>query len=104
MSDYNGRLNNETGAVMHWLRNEQSVYRYWREQTDLHRTNAVDCRQAKEGIWTAEQAAKFNLADQMEAEMTEGAPDVKPRVYADLLTVALYEVNWVEIAANWLEE
>ena len=101
---YNGWTNYETWTVSLWLDNEESSYRYWRDQAQQHRETASESPQVIEGIWTIEQAANFNLADQLEEEITAGIPLQEPSIYNDLLTAALSEVNWTEIAENWLSE
>jgi hypothetical protein len=101
---YNGWTNYETWCVALWLDNEQGSYHYWREQAEEHWKNAPSCEQVRKGIWTREEAAKFNLADQLRDEIRENAPLQEASMYSDLLTSALDEVNWNEIAGNWLED
>jgi hypothetical protein len=102
--NYNGWTNYETWVVNLWISSEESSYRYWREQADMHRKSAKDCRQVRDGIWEVSQAAVFNLADQMKSEIDEGTAQLEPNMYADLVSAALAEVNWEEIAESWLEE
>jgi hypothetical protein len=101
---YNGWTNYETWAVALWLDNEQGSYLYWREQAEEHWKNAPECGQVAKGIWSREEAAKFNLADQLRDEIRENSPIQEPCMYSDLLSGALDEVNWKEIAGNWLED
>ena len=84
---YNGWSNYETWAVALWLDNERGSYEYWREQAAEHRRAASTRRQAIEGTWTAEEAAKFTLADQLKGEITDGSPLTEPTLYSDLLTL-----------------
>lgn len=86
---YNGWANYETWAVNLWLGNEEWSSRYWEEQTRS---------------FSRDERAAFRLADQIEEEVTEAAPDLGCTLYADLLSAALCEVDWAEIAGNWLEE
>ena len=97
---YNGWTNYETWAVALWIDNERGNYDYWREEAREHRKAAPTCSQVINGIWTAEQAAKFNLADQLKEEIRDNAPDTEASMYTDLLRGALDEVNWNEIAGN----
>ena len=105
MSDntYNGWTNYETWAVAIWLDSDQSNYRYWCDQAQRRREQAPTCQQVLEGTWNPENAAKYNLADQLKEEINTGAPDVFQGAYSDLLSAALGEVNWDEIAAHYLE-
>jgi tryptophanyl-tRNA synthetase len=43
------------------------------------------------------------LADQMENEFEEFQPELKG-VYADLLSAATQEINWDEIASNYIQD
>ena len=99
---YNGWTNYETWAVSLWLDNEQGSYNYWREQAEEHCKAAPTCPQVLNGIWTTKETAKFNLADQLREEIRDGAPLGEADMYSDLLGAALDEVNWQEIAENWL--
>jgi hypothetical protein len=101
---YNGWTNYETWAVALWLDNEQGSYLYWREQAEEHWENAPECGQVVKGIWSREEAAKFNLADQLRDEIRENSPIQEASMYSDLLSGALDDVNWKEIAGNWLED
>jgi hypothetical protein len=101
---YNGWTSYETWAVALWLDNEQGSYLYWREQAEEHWINAPESGQVVKGIWTREEAAQFNLADQLRDEIRENSPIQEPSMYSDLLSSALDEVNWKEIAGNWLED
>ena len=101
---YNGWTNYETWAVALWIDNEQGSYRYWRDQVREHRKAAPTCRQVAGGLWTPEEAAKIKLADQLKDEIRDAAPMTEPSLFSDLLGAALDEVNWFEIAGNWLSD
>src|SRR4051794_10856032 len=64
--EYNGWANYETWCVHLWLTNEEGSYRYWREEARRHRLEAPSCANVMEGIWSVEQAVRFNLADQLQ--------------------------------------
>jgi hypothetical protein len=104
MSDntYNGWTNYETWAVAIWLDSDQSSDLHWTEQTRRHQERSRNCPQVLDGTWTAEAAAKYNLADQLKEEISGNTPDTIQGVYTDLLNAALTEVNWDEIAAHYL--
>ena len=101
---YNGWTNYETWVVALWLDNEQPGYLYWREQAAHHRQEAQHAPEVQRGIFTAEQAARCNLADQLKEEVVEASPLCEASMYTDLLGAALSEVDWLEIADHWLAE
>jgi len=95
---YEGWKNYETWCVSLWIDNEQTSYEYWREEARRHQGEAPTSRNVQDCIWTASQAVRFGLADQLRDEITDAAPAADPSVYSDLLMAALQEVNWNEIA------
>lgn len=103
-SGYNGWKTYETWCVHLWLTNDEGTYRYWREEARRHRAEAPECSQVKERIWNKEQAAKFNLADQLEQEIEQASPLDEATLFSDLLNTALSEVDWHEVAAAFLED
>jgi len=102
---YNGWSNYETWAVALWLDNEESTYRYWRETAQRHRDMAYASEQVKGGIWTQKEAAIFQLAGQLKDDVCNQNPLADAlSMYSDLLSSALSQVDWQEIAASWLDE
>lgn len=102
--EYNGWSNYETWLVSLWLDNEQPSYRFWREEAARCRRGAPHCSQVREGTWTVEEAARFNLADRLKEQVTDDSPLREPSMYSDLLGAALAEVDWDEVAERWLSE
>lgn len=94
---HNGWTNYETWAVALWLDNEESSYRYWRAvaQETVQLTKLPEERREEAGT---------TLADRIKDEILDGIPTAITGFYADLLQVALDEVNWLEIAENFLGE
>ena len=88
-----GKKNSETWAVSLWIDNEESSYRYWRGEAARYQHDI-------EGQLDAVRV----LATQLKQEISDNAPTDKPNVYSDLLTAALSDVNWAEIAETLLSE
>lgn len=101
---YQGWTNYETWVINLWINNDRSSVGYWREAAQSHKASAPQAQQVKDGIWSVEEAAKFNLAAQLKAEFNEGNPIADGGVHADLLNAALEEVNWNEVAEHLLED
>jgi hypothetical protein len=85
-----------------WIDNERGSHEYWREVAQECLADAPNAEQFTGGVWTEEQAARYNLADRLKDEITEGAPEVGG-MYGDLLGAALDDVNWDEIAGGMVE-
>ncbi len=90
---YNGWTNYETWAVSLWIDNEESSYRYWREEAARYQRDIED-KVDVVGV----------LAARLKQEICDNAPTDAPNVNSDLLTAALSDVNWAEIAEGWLSE
>lgn len=101
---YNGWSNYETWLVSLWLNNEQTSYTYWRDQAGQHHQDAATCGQVRDGIWNVSEAAVFNLADQIKSETEANSPLTEPSLYNDLLQAAMNEVDWHEVAEDFLED
>lgn len=107
---YNGWKNYPTWAVALWIGNEQWSQEYAQDRVAYARENAPACEQVTEGIWTAEQAVRFNLADAIQEwvkadpEEYGWMPDLGATMAADLLGYALDHVDWHEIADNLLSD
>jgi hypothetical protein len=96
---YNGWTNYETWIVKLWMDNDQGSQEYWRERTEEIVKEARDADEARLGLVVAmedwHRSGSFELLD--DAGMTSS-------VWADLMSAALDEVNWREIAEHLLEE
>jgi len=101
---YNGYANYETWAVALWLGNDFGSYGYWRRAAIEEKQEAPNCWQVRERVWPADRAATFRLAARIEEDVTEGAPELPPSLYSDLLTSALGSVDWHQVAETFLED
>ena len=96
---YNGWMNWETWAVNIWIENDEGTQGYWADRAqcllEQHLRN-----QREEGA--AEEAAVFDLADEMQEQHEDALPELTGFA-ADLLDAAMSEVNWREIARALVE-
>lgn len=101
--EHNGWENYPTWAVALWLDNEEGLYNEARALTRMHLSTAPDDENVPE-IWTAEQAARFRLADTLKAWVRDDlAPDLGASFSADLLGWAFDHVAWDEIAQSRID-
>jgi hypothetical protein len=105
---YNGWTNYETWNVALWLGNNAGDYNYWQEAT----ADAwEDSKTGKYYDWeTREQYALRLLSERLKDEIETAAQDMleqaqqQTSMFADLLSGAIAEVNWREIAEHWLDD
>lgn len=90
---YNGYTNKETWQVSLWLSNEYHSYHYWVERAqDLYND-----------LLTLEDTLD-DLAQELKNTIKyENAPELTG-LYSDLLTDALNQVNWREVAESFSED
>lgn len=97
MSDktYNGWSNYETWNVALWMDNDPSTYEHWRERAQ----DFVD----EKGSKALAESDAYQLGDEIEASHEEAAPELQG-CYADILSAALREVDWREIAEHLIAD
>lgn len=96
---YNGWTNYETWNLALWIDNEMGSQTYWREraiETYAHAT-AND-------TFTREDSAALDLAEELKDSIEQDAPELEPSFYSDMLNAGISEVNWYEIARNWIDD
>ena len=98
---YNGWCNYETWNVSLWINNERSDYERWNKRA----AEQWFCPTNQSSYWSASEAARFSLADELKEAFEEQASELIPIAccHADLLLAALSEVNWNDIADSILE-
>src|SRR5690349_206052 len=99
---YEGWSNYETWAVNLWLANDEGLYNYWRERVKELRAE----RGARSVMLPkTRKAIAADLAEELKAWADDAAPwdSLNGTLWADLLTAALGEVDWREIADAWLD-
>lgn len=97
---YNGWHNYETWAVNLWMSNDQGSSQYWEDA-------AQSCWDEAEAdkTFSREEQAGIDLADRLKEEFEGGNPLTdQASVWSDLLTAALSEVDWLEIAEHLIED
>ena len=104
---YNGWSNYETWNVALWLDNEPSTYTETREamrEAWNDHDMADPVTRDRTFFPTQSAAARYQFSMWLEEYVKDMQPDLGASVWSDLLGAALSEVNWYEIADNWLSE
>jgi hypothetical protein len=108
---YNGWTNYATWGVALVLGNDEGTYNESRDRARELKDDAPNHRNVPE-IWTAEQAAKFELVDWLKDYVEElcgvgsrEMDEISPSMMAhQVISAGLADVDWDEIAANILSE
>lgn len=95
---YNGWTNYETWACKLWMDNDAGLYRYWGGAAQDAYDGAEAC-----GTFSREENAASDLAEKIKEEI-EGGADQAEGLYSDLLSAAISEINFHEIAASLIED
>lgn len=98
---YNGWTNYETWAVALWVDNSEDTYRARRSMADDYRAERVEPDDPKPIEEPTVQGFANAIREWVEEEMM---PDLGASLASDLLNADLSEVNWREIAEEWLTE
>jgi hypothetical protein len=101
---YNGWKNYETWAVALWIDNEEPLYRESRRMARNAKEEAEEC--PEEELYGQPRARKavHYLADSLKEWIEEMQPALGASLWADLMGAAMSEVDWHEIAENFLSD
>lgn len=91
-----------TKLLTDWIHSDPEIARYWREQAQRQRDLARWSLRTDEKAEKLDKLAIRELSQQLKAEIKKSIPASLKRPYSDLLTEAVVEVNWVEIAEDLL--
>jgi hypothetical protein len=97
-------MNHETKLVMLWIDNSESVHNFWNRQAKRTYLNAEETN-----TFSKYESAKYDLATYMKEKFTTEMYDMCEissvnGLWADLLSSALQNVNWSEVADCYLED
>jgi chemotaxis protein MotB len=93
-----------TKLVSDWIHSDKEASRYWREQAQRQRDLARWSLQGDDKVEKYQTVAIRELSRQLKAEVKTHIPASMKKPYRDLLTEAIIEVNWAEIAEDLLAQ
>lgn len=99
--EYNGWYNFEAWLCSLWIDNDQGLYNYWRQVTDM----ACRTCNALYDSQTDKEAATYWLSERLKEWVEENDPlSGTANLYADLMGAAISEINFYEIAEHWIDD
>lgn len=98
---YNGWTNYETWNLALWLDNDQGYYTYWHAQAQKAWNTAED--KQPNPYLDRDGNARMLLSDQLCQEIEDAQPELI-EFWADMITAALGEIDWLEIADHYLSD
>ena len=107
-SEHCGWFNFETWAVNLWMSNDAGSDEYYREMAqETYNTAQEETRADGSILFTRDEVATRNLADCLKNDHEERQEEYSSQVigvFADLLSAAMSEVNWHEIAEHYIND
>jgi hypothetical protein len=96
-------MNHETKLVMMWIDNSEAMHYFWRNRAYCTYLKAEETK-----TFSKYESAKYDLATYMKEKFTTDMYEMCEShnvngLWADLLSSALQDVNWSEIAECYLE-
>jgi hypothetical protein len=105
---YSGYKNYETWAVALWLSNEEYTDQIMNQLADEAVSGAPADTNVKSNIWTEREAARYNLSQTIKGWIEDDRDNQhglrENDLYNDLLNAALSDVDWAEVADQYLED
>ena len=106
-NEYNGWHNYETWAVNLWMSNDQGSDDFYRGiAQEAYDESTEELRADRSIIFTRDEVATRVFADRLKDDHEERQTESTgiAGVFADLLSGALSEVNWFEIAEHYIAD
>jgi chemotaxis protein MotB len=91
-----------TKLLSDYLAGDEKANKYWRKQARAILAMAPSLPDVQDKLSTPEEAAAQELARQLREEFTKGVPQQNKGFYHELMSNALADVNWLEIAEDLL--
>lgn len=99
--EYNGWYNFEAWLCSLWIDNDQGLYNYWQDRV----REVCDTAEAEYEFLTDKQQAVTDLAEELKDWVEDNSPLADTaNMYADLLSGAISEINFREIAEHWVDD
>lgn len=96
---YNGWSNYETWEFALWFDNDEALY------DERVRVGQSIFEEAEpDGCITKSDRARIDFSDWLKEWAEENAPDLGASLWSDLLSAAISEIDFREIADSWLSE
>jgi hypothetical protein len=105
--EYNGWTNFETWCVNLWMSNDAGSDEHYRELAqEVYSEAEQETRADGSVLFTRNERATLTLADRLKDEFEEQQSELTgvTGVFADLLSAAMSEVNWHEIAEHYVSD
>lgn len=90
---YQGYSNHSTWAVALWVDNDAGLYE--ERKRVVHNSTPIGCPESRK---------RGPVADALKDWIENMMPDLGATLWADLLTAAIGDVDWLELAQMWIDE